>query len=258
MAFHYPCYKRLMSNLGRIDAICGYATLAVGLLSEELQQNNSPREWLSGTARMHGLILHDVDDELLPHRLAQMFIVTVHAQFEEFLISFLEEHRESASWPEKKREEALSHYVLTNLGMIFKKDCANDREMIEYYRLLRNRFSHVEVNSKRVENQRIKVRGMINATKDFEPPKAYESVDYGDFDLFTRAVKSLAERICIEAKPTDEVLAEMAKTGPFAALQRYRKNLSRYRNALKQKLLMEFGLDATESSNIVEPVLKGR
>lgn len=258
MAFHYPCYKRLLSNLGRIDAICGYATLAIDLLSEELQQNNSPREWLSGTARIHGLILHDVDDELLPHRLAQMFIVTVHAQFEEFMISFLDEHRESASWPDKKREEALSHYVLTNLKLIFKNECANDREVVEYYRLLRNRFSHVEVNAKRVENQRNKVRGMINSTGDIDPPKAYELVDYGDFDLFTRAVKSLAEKICIEARPSDETLAEMAKGGSFAPLRKYQKNRPRYRNALKQKLLMEFGLDEAESISIVELVLNGR
>lgn len=257
MAFHYPCYKRLTSNLGRTDAICGYATLAVDLLSEELPQNNSPREWLSGSAKMHGLILHDVDEELLPHRLAQMFIVTIHAQFEEFLTSFLQEHRAADSWPDKKREESLSHYVLTNLGMAFKQDCANDREVAEYYRLLRNRFSHIEVNEKRVENQRKKLRERLKAEASIGPPKAYELVDYGDFDLFTRAVKALAARICIEGRPNLVILAEIASSDSFAALKKYQKNRPRYKNALQQKLLMEFGLDENESSGIIEIILTG-
>jgi hypothetical protein len=89
------------------------------------------------------------------------------------------------------------------------------------------------------------------------PPKGYDDLDYGDFDLFTRAVKALAARICAEARPPDSVLVELAKTGSFAALRRFRANPSRYGKALSQKLHMNFGLDEQESANIVRTVISG-
>jgi hypothetical protein len=113
-----------MSNLGRIDAICGYATLAVDLLSEKLTETDDPRGWLSGSAKIRGMILHDVDEGLLPHRLAPMFVVSVHSQFEEFLQGFLDEHQSySGKWPERKNGEPLCHYVLSHLGLLFRSEC---------------------------------------------------------------------------------------------------------------------------------------
>jgi len=258
MAFFYPCYKRLMSNLGRIDAICGYATLAVDLLSEKLNEINDPRDWLSGCAKIRGMILHDVDEDLLPHRLAQMFVVSVHAQFEEFLQGFLDEHQSPGSnWPERKNGEPLCHYVLSQLGLLFRSECEQDREVCDYYRLIRNRFAHVEVNDQKLKNKNSRLRALLSVSDAYLPPKSYDDLDYGDFDLFTRAVKALGARICAEARPPDSVLIEFAKTGSFAALKRYRANPSRYREALCQKLQMDFGLDEQESSNIVGSVISG-
>ena len=257
MPFHYPCYSRLKSNLGRIDAICGYATLAVDLLSEELQQNNFPRDFLWGNARVRGLVLHGVDEGLLPHRLAQMFIVTVHAQFEEFLHGFLEEHAPSSAWQKRKEGESLSQYVLTNLHLLHQGACAEEREIAEYYRLIRNRFSHVEVNAKRLENQRKQVRNLLKVDGDHRPPKPYDQVDYGDFDLFTRSVKSLAAKICLAARPSNQLLAEVIKSGSFKALRKYARNRTRFENALKQKMLMDFGLDEAEAKPIIQLVVGG-
>ncbi|GEM_PF-2741932 len=255
MPFRYPCYVRLQANLGRIDAICGYATIAVDLLSEELQENSNPREWLSGTAKHRGIVLHDVDDQLLPHRLAQMFIVTVHAQLEEFLHAFLEDHTESQAWDKKVEGEPLFLYVMKNLGMLHRGSCAQDRETVEYYRLIRNRFSHIEVNPKKIENQRKQLRKLLNVTKDHVPPKSYEQVDYGDFDLFTKAVKSVACQMCLAAKPSDLALAQLARSGNYLRLRRYRNNPKRYTNALRQKLAMDYGLDEAEATVIIKLVL---
>src|SRR5690349_8496984 len=210
MPFRYPCYCSLKDNLGRIDAICGYATIAVDLLSEELQENSSPREWLSGTAKRHGIVLHDFDDQLLPHQLAQMFIVSVHAQFEEFLYAFIKDHRKSQIWDKRNDGEPLFSYVLKNLGMLHRATCAQVRETVEYYRLIRNRFSHIEVNLKKIENQRKQLRDLLKVTADYLPPKSFESVDYGDFELFTRAVKSIGAQMCLAARPSDVELAQLA------------------------------------------------
>jgi hypothetical protein len=255
MPFHYPCYTRLQTNLGRIDAICGYATVAVDLLSEEMRQNSNPREWLSGTAKLQGIVLHDVDDQLLPHRLAQMFIVTVHAQFEEFLHAFLEDHKESQAWDKRTDREPLFLYVLKNLGMLHQASCAQDRETVEYYRLIRNRFSHIEVNLKKVENQKTQLQKLLNVTAGHLPPKSYDQVDYGDFDLFTKAAKSVAFQMCLAARPSDVALAELAKGGDYRRLKRFQNNPNRYTNALKQKLAMDYGLDEAEATVIVRLVL---
>jgi hypothetical protein len=42
-SFRFECHRTLLKALGRFDAICGYATLAVDLLDEQIQQNPDPR-----------------------------------------------------------------------------------------------------------------------------------------------------------------------------------------------------------------------
>ncbi len=207
---------------------------------------------------MHQLVLNDVDNDHLPHQLAQMFIVAVYAQFEDFLVSFIEECPGADKWRKRSDGEPLVDYVLKNLGIQFSSECEIDRETVTYYRLVRNQFSHVEVREKRVSNQRKKLRALLNLEEsDIGPPRDIDSVTYSDFDLFTRAVKSLGQRMCETARPPDSFIAALAVEGSYRALKKLAGSPLRYREALRNKLKMEFGLDSNESSAIISMVVGG-
>jgi len=139
--FRYPCYRDLLKSLGTFDAICGYATIAIDFLGEELEQNPEPFEWLPRYSNGHGVILHNVDYGSLGPRLAEMFVLLVHARFEEFLRSFLHVHVAAQSW-KPRGDLGLFEYVTKNLALVHSANGEDNRETIEYYRLARNAISH--------------------------------------------------------------------------------------------------------------------
>lgn len=253
--FRYLCYRELLGNLGRFDAICGYATIAVDFLNEELEQNSDPRDWLSRYAKGHGVILHDVDTELLRPRMAEMFVLLVHAHLEEFLRSFLHEHEASKKWP-KREDKGLFEYVLVNLKLIHACEGEAERETIEYYHLARNHIVHPDIKTTRLENQHTKLRKLLQTSGVHEPPRPYYGLDFGDFFLFTRAVKAYAAVICSAARPTDSEIAASIGTD-IKRLNRVRCTPKRFRNAVRQVLQMRYQLNIEEAERIVSLVVGG-
>jgi hypothetical protein len=251
--FRYPCYLDLRRSLGAFDAVCGYATIAVDFLSEELQQNPEPRDWLSRYSKSHGVTLHDVDDASLTPRLADMFVLLVYARFEEFLRSFLDEHRPSQTW-EPRGDLGLFEYIVKNLNLAHCTNASGDRETIEYYRLARNAISHPSAKRSRLDNQRTKVRSMLNITEEYLPPKRCGAFDYGDFFMFTRAVKAYAAVMCQAARPSNSEIADCIAPR-IKLLNRFRNKPVRFQNALRQFLRMSYHMDTAESDGVIDHVI---
>ena len=250
--FRYPCYRDLLKSLGGFDAICGYATIAVDFLSEELEQNSEPRDWLGRYSKGHGVTLHDVDYNSLAPRLAEMFVLLVHARFEDFLRSFLQEHAASQSWG-SRGNLGLFEYVLKNLLLLHSAHGADARETIEYYRLARNAISHPGIKTTRLHNQRTKLRSMLNITDEYIPPKALGALDYGDFFMFTHAVKVYAAIICQAARPSNSEIADLIES-KIRSFNRFKNKPQRFRNGLRQFLQMNYYLDTAESDDIIDHI----
>lgn len=244
-----------MRSLGSFDAICGYTTVAVDFLSEELEQNSEPRDWLSRFSKGHGVVLHDVEHESLPHRLAEMFVLIVNTRFEEFLRSLMEQHAGAAQW-KSRGDVGLFEHVTKSLCLTHSTNGAADRETIEYYRHARNVISHPGTKTKRLENRRTKLRKALNITEEYLPPKTLGTFDYGDFFLFTRSVKSYAAIICQAARPSDSEISIIVARN-LKSLNRFRNNPQRFRNALRQLLLMDYNLEQVESDPIID-IIVGR
>ena len=160
----------------------------------------------------------------------------MHAQFEDFIRSFLSEHATAQSWP-PRGDKGLFEYVLNNLRLAYSSNGAEEREIIKYYRFARNVISHPDIKITRLENQRRKVRKMLKVNKDGLPPKALGRFDYGDFFLFTCAVKDYAAVICQTARPSDSEIAKMIAPA-VKSLNRFKNKPSRYQNSLRQFLQM--------------------
>lgn len=248
-SFSYPCLRDFYKSLGRFDAICGYVTVAVDFLTEEYEQHPDGFDWITRYSKGHGVILHDVHFESISPRLAEMFVLLVHAQFEEFIRSFLLEHQASREWGDRG-DQGLFEYVVKNLGLTHTTSNAAERETIEYYHLARNVISHPSIKRKRLENQLTKLREILDVTDEDLPPKTLGKFDYGDFDLFTRAVKAYAAKICDAARPSDADLARLIAP-EIKRLNRFRIKTSRFRNAVRQVLHMRYQLGAEESDGII-------
>ncbi|WP_339731021.1 hypothetical protein [uncultured Gimesia sp.] len=239
--------------MGRFDAICGYATIAVDFLGEELGQNPEPFDWLARYSKGHGITLHDVDYGSLTPRLGEMFILLVHAHFEEFLRIFLKIHVAASSWPDRG-DASLFEYITKNLRLAHSVSAAKEREIIEYYRLARNIISHPGIKTVRANNQRTKLRSLLKITANNLPPNQLGSFDYGDFLMYTKAVKAYAAIICRANRPSDIELAALI-TPDIKALNRFKNNPPRFRNALRQYLHMNYNLNETESDPIIDHFL---
>lgn len=251
-SFSYQCLRDLNKSLGRFDAICGYSTIAVDFLNEEYTQHPDGFDWITRYSKGHGVTLHDVHFESITPRLAEMFVLVVHAQLEEFMRSLLIEHHGAKDWP-NRGDQGLFEYVVKNLGLAHSATGAREREIIEYYHLARNVISHPGIKRKRLENQHTKLRKLLNVEADYMPPKPLGAFDYGDFDMFTRAVKSYAATMCNAARPSDEDLARIIAP-EIKQLNRFRSKPPRFRNAVRQVLHMKYGLDAEEADGIINHV----
>jgi hypothetical protein len=197
--------------------------------------------------------LHDVDYDSLTPRLAEMFVLLVHARFEEFLTSFLESHVDSKLW-DPRGDSGLFEYVLNNLGLVHSANGEAERETIAYYRLARNAISHATSKIKRLENQRGKVQRLLNVTKDYLPPKKLGSFDYGDFFMFTRAVKRYAAIICEAGRPSDSGIADLIAPD-IRSLNRFRNKPQRFRNGVRQFLQMKYHMDAHEADRVIDRII---
>lgn len=182
-----------------------------------------------------------------------MFILLVHAHFEEFLRSFLDVHVGASAWP-ARGDASLFEYVTQNVGLAHTTNAAKERETIEYYRLARNVIAHPGIKTTRANNQRTKVRVLLNITADNHPPKPLGHFDYGDFFMYTKAVKAYAAMICQSARPSDIEIASLVLPH-IKMLNRFKNKSQRFRNALRQHLMMVYNLAAAESDSVIDHIL---
>lgn len=140
----FKCYTSFLRTLGRFDAVCTFSKLAVDRLCKEMSEHEYRYSWLSYIAAEHDLIINHVDEQIMPNRLAQMYILAVYSQLAEFLEAFLIEHPESNLW-RRKEDEHFIDFTLRCIGALHNSECETDRETINYYRLVRNRFMHPDM-----------------------------------------------------------------------------------------------------------------
>jgi hypothetical protein len=215
-----------------------------------MSEQEQPGKWLSETAKGLGVILDHVDQNAMPNRLTELYILAVFTHLVEFVEAVREEHPNSPEWKRNKDEHSID-FLLRNLGMLNNSTCKNDREVVEYYRFVRNRLMHPDVKMAKLENQRKQVHELL-VVEDSKAPHQYGKLDYNDFDLFTRRVKLLAERVCVLGRPKDTQIASMLNNYGDLGFRKFRRNRVRFDNSVCQQLRMTYNLARDEA----EPISK--
>ena len=140
----------------------------------------------------------------------------------------------------------------------FKHDLAFD--ICQYYRDIRNATVHRSAQDK-VGRDGLRLQDLLDrvshdaALRILHAPNFYVAVTFDDFLLFTRSAKILAEELCAAARPTDEILAEIAKAATVERQGRLRKAPARLANAQSGFLQTTYSLSKQEADSIVTGLL---
>lgn len=233
-----------------MDAICSFLHVAESELRKTMDLQDNPSKWLRTLGLQNNVILDHVDVSIMPNRIAELFVLAVFTNFIAFVEETIDEHPASPDWIRNKHEHTID-FLLRSLGMLHSSACKNEREVVEYYRLVRNRIMHPDVKDTKLENQRRKVLELLGV-EDGVAPNRYGEIRFEDYDLFTRNVKCLAEKVCIIGRPDDDGIATMLRKTGETGFNRYRNNKPRFRNAVSQQLTMLYGLSADETDQVFQ------
>jgi hypothetical protein len=270
MSFTFRCYRNLKYNLGKLDAIVECNELAVREFVARARDFKDPSAYISDLSTQHEIRVNHVDFEHFRIRAAQLYILSVYQQAEDFLQGFRDEYPGSKDWTCDK--DPLLECILKKVGGGFSINSASigkfRLELFRYYRFIRNRFMHTKITDKRLDNQLSIVTAMSDEIqsnyKVWTAPNTFECLSFDDFLLFSRVAKDIGYRLCQLSRPTDEELAKMIeelseKGEPNVDLKGMRKRLNsptRLRNSLSGLVGSLYGLSPDESTGVVDILLR--
>jgi len=268
--FTYPSYRNLETMLGRIDAIAAFSELSVRELIAKAT-DLEPSEYLRSLATRHHINLTHVDLRLLSLRTTQLHLVSVHQVFMEFLVRFKREHPSGSSWEPRESDEPMVQYVWRQV--LGSKTAGGEEEksevaLVEYYRFARNRFVHADEHKQPGLD---KLKAMVkrhDALKKLDGPNAYRDLKFDDIIIFARSCLGVGNTICQNSMPTEQQVVSMIRDldgkteigTPGFRLKGYRKfknNSKRLRQALENLVHSLYGLEAAQSTKIVEQLACG-
>lgn len=125
--------------------------------------------------------------------------------------------------------------------------------IFDYYRVVRNKYSHDKMSEDKVESafesltlykNEIQIDyGSVNA------PNNYENISFDDFILFSRVAKDIASRLNDLFTPTDEQIVNYYRRKNL--FKELNQNKKRKINALIGHMRSEFGIERSQAKTIV-------
>lgn len=252
-----------------MDAVVECNEMALRDFVQRASQAPTTAGFVMAQSQTHGIWVHDVDLKTLPHRMAQLYILSVYEQMEGFFASFCQQHPASASWEQRNKTTWLE-YLKPKLSSTHGVDhllgplqC----DIHRYYRLLRNRFMHPERRENDIETLWQSLDGrsaQIRAAYRNTRPNRITELSFDDFVLFTKVCKDLALGLCYAADLTAAQIAELIcrrSEDPedglsLAKVSRIRNAPDRQRRALRRMVADEFGIcTSAEVDSVVAALL---
>ncbi len=228
----------------------------------------STQQYIQELSAKHSIRVDDSEMPLLRSHISQLYIITVYAQAEEFLEGFRDEHPLSTNWRYEKKDDLLKN-ILKNIDQDYqaaKKLVGSlEVELFDHYRMVRNRFVHVEIDVSKIDSKVGQFKEEVKANSNYgklNAPNKYSDISFDDFILFTRVVKQLAFKLCQASRPSDRQLADavfkIIQSENFSlSLQKLKQlkfNPDRVKNCLETLLRERYGLGKLESSPIVRMI----
>ncbi len=270
--FRFPAYRQLIHNLGVTDATLEATELAVREFVLQCSNSGDKAAHIQALSKTHGVKVDSVDLGRLSRTNSQLYILAVYPQLEDYLESFRREHPRSRDWeyPRNDDKEELIKTIMKNVCGSYQEGRrligTLEIDIIEYYRLVRHRFMHPQIEDDKVNNKTGELRQSVIKSERYprlSSPNAYEHVAFDDFVLFTRSVKQAALQLCIVGRPEDHEIAnvflkrasEPECRARAKSLRRLKNNPSRARNVVISLLGQVYGLTGDETHPIADIIL---
>lgn len=258
MSFRLPSVKQLKTNLGKYDAIVEFTEIAVRDFISQSSIHHFD-EFIERKSTEHNIKLNTVDQSIYRSRISQGYILSVYQTAEHFIHEFLSEYNDLFE-KDKKLDDSSDDLLIKLLRQISPMNRITPiigehrLSVFNYYRIVRNKYSHERIDNKRLDNELIKVNSFSNQIKTDYPnllaPNHFNDINFDDFILFSRVIKDVSDKLNDFVKPNDHDLKNY-----YLRLNLYPnldENIRRKRNALAGHMLSKFGISNDRSSNIMQ------
>jgi hypothetical protein len=237
------CLRGLYRLLGLSDATVEWIEVAVRHLSHINTDEGVER--VSDLAVSYGVRVNNIDFVDLPSRWASLQVLSVYQKLEWFLVEFREEHPRDVRG--RKSDEDLLSYTLDSFDVSKHAVGVLEFEILDYYRLARNRLMHApsapQLKTHVTQHSRIERLKENTTYGRLSAPNTIDALNFDDFILFSRALKNLARNLCAATCPTaDELVARLKKDPTLCRiLNRTKQNQERMQKSLASYLQRCYG-----------------
>lgn len=258
MAFRLQCVSELYKNLGRYDAIVEFTELAVVNFIEQAESSGDFNRFIQQQSDSVGIKVNSIDETIYRSRISQSYILSVYQNAELFLHKFKDECNDLKNTDWKPDNTSNNLLVRTMRKVIAVNEGKNKigefrLEIFDYYRVIRNKYSHDIIQDTKVENAYIKIKKYEDEIKEnypkFSAPNEFDKICFDDFLLFTTVLKDVANTLSDIIKPTDEELKNYYLRNDF--YKELNQNPERKNNALIGHITSKFGIENEEAKKII-------
>lgn len=261
MAFRLNCLSKLYKDLGRYDAIVEFTEIAIRDFENRIPTETQFDVFLQQKSREHNIKVDSVDQNIFRSRISQSYILSVYQNAELFIHSFRSEYNDlfATSWSLDDTKENLLIKSLRKVIPInrAKKEIGEYRlEIFDYYRVVRNKYSHEIIKDKKVDKAFKEVSLFNELICDVYPklnaPNQFNEICFDDFILFTRTFKDIAKIMCEIITPEKEIFIDYYKRKKL--FTNLNENLTRKNNAIKGHIQSNFGLSGEITTDIIKGI----
>lgn len=265
MPFKFRSSLKFRDTVGKVDAVISFTELAIRLLQKQYLSEVDGQEFLRNLSTELGIYVTHVPLELLATRTSQLHTVSMVQHFESFLEDLKLEYPTRETWDSKPKEETLLHYVLRcATGRTGGWDSTTELELdlLDYYRLARNRFLHAS-DEKPTKAKDLKKRAKTHPSfAKLNAPNIYDELSFDDCVICARCAFLIAMKICEWGRPTNEQIADMVfqleNNGQLSlkSLREVRDAEEKCRKRAQAVLSSTYGMTASESTGAVDYIVQ--
>ncbi len=262
MAFRLNCVSELYKNLGKYDAIVEFTELSVREFIKEAEKAKDFDSYLSSKSSELKIKIDTVDKSIYRSRISQSYILSVYQNAELFIHQFRDEcnHLKNSNWKlDDTKENLLIKTIrkITNINSATKLIGEHRLAIFNYYRVIRNKYSHDRIEDTKVEKEYLKVlvhkAEINNDYPNLNAPNDFDNISFDDFILFSRIVKDIAYILSDIIIPNNEELKSYyLRMDLFKELN---QNPERKNNAIKGHMNNTFGIEIEQAEEIIKLIL---
>lgn len=258
MAFRLRCVSELYRELGKFDAVVEFTELAVREFIQEAENGGNFDQFITERSKKHKIRVDAVDQSIYRSRISQSYILSVYQRAELFIHEFRIECNDlkDTSW---KLDDTKDSILIKTIRKISAYNPAvlkigeHNLALFDYYRVIRNKYSHDRIEDTKVEKAFAKISNYKKEIMENYPglnaPNDFNNISFDDFILFTRVIKDIAYHLSNIIAPSDEeVKLYYLRKNFYSELN---QNPARKANALKAHMRSNFGIETLEAEKIL-------